>query len=67
MELVILGLIIGLGISYLISQRFSLSKKKNLVEKQSVILLDKIKKVSNRITDCFSTKFFRKTICYSVR
>jgi len=50
MELVILGLIIGLGISYLISQRFSLSKKKNLVEKQSVILLDKIKKVSKLIT-----------------
>ncbi|MCL7762356.1 DUF4230 domain-containing protein [Polaribacter sp. Z014] len=50
MELIILGLIIGLGISYLISQRFSLSKKKNLVEKQSVILLDKIKKVSKLIT-----------------
>lgn len=43
-------MIIGLGISYLISQRFSLSKKKNLVEKQSVILLDKIKKVSKLIT-----------------
>ncbi|WP_343328711.1 DUF4230 domain-containing protein [Polaribacter staleyi] len=50
MELVILGLVIGLGISYLISQKFSLSKKKSLTEKQSVILLDKIKKVSKLIT-----------------
>jgi len=50
MELIILGLVIGLGVSYVISQRFSLSKKKNLVEKQSVILLDKIKKVSKLIT-----------------
>ncbi|WP_158839373.1 DUF4230 domain-containing protein [Polaribacter sp. L3A8] len=50
MELVILGLVIGLGISYVISQRFSLSKKKSLTEKQSVILLDKIKKVSKLIT-----------------
>jgi len=50
MELIILGLIIGLGISYLISKRFSVSKKKDLVEKQSVILLDKIKKVSKLIT-----------------
>ncbi|WP_373941543.1 DUF4230 domain-containing protein [Polaribacter sejongensis] len=50
MELIILGLIIGLGISYVISKRFSVSKKKDLVEKQSVILLDKIKKVSKLIT-----------------
>ncbi|WP_299063028.1 DUF4230 domain-containing protein [uncultured Polaribacter sp.] len=50
MELIILGLIVGLGISYLISQKFSLSKKKNLTEKQSVILLDKIRKVSKLIT-----------------
>lgn len=50
MELIILGLIIGLGVSYLISKRFSVSKKKDLVEKQSVILLDKIKKVSKLIT-----------------
>lgn len=50
MELVILGLVIGLGVSYVISQRFSLSKKKSLTEKQSVILLDKIKKVSKLIT-----------------
>ncbi|OAD45525.1 DUF4230 domain-containing protein [Polaribacter atrinae] len=50
MELIILGLVIGLGISYVISKRFSVSKKKNLVEKQSVILLDKIKKVSKLIT-----------------
>lgn len=50
MELIILGLIVGLGISFLISQRFSLSKKKSLSEKQSVILLDKIKKVSKLIT-----------------
>jgi hypothetical protein len=50
MELIILGLIVGLGISYLISQKFSLSKKKSLSEKQSVILLDKIKKVSKLIT-----------------
>ncbi|MGJ8745446.1 DUF4230 domain-containing protein [Polaribacter sp.] len=50
MELIIIGLVAGLGISYLISQRFSLSRKKSLTEKQSVILLDKIKKVSKLIT-----------------
>ena len=50
MDLLILGLVVGLGISYFISQKFSLSKKKKLTEKQSVILLDKIKKVSKLIT-----------------
>lgn len=50
MDLIILGLIVGLGISFLISQKFSLSKKKSLTEKQSVILLDKIRKVSKLIT-----------------
>ncbi|WP_298882352.1 DUF4230 domain-containing protein [uncultured Polaribacter sp.] len=50
MELIILGLVVGFGVSFLISQKFSLSKKKSLTEKQSVILLDKIRKVSKLIT-----------------
>jgi hypothetical protein len=50
MELIILGLIGGLGISYFLSQKFSLSNKKSLTKKQSVILLDKIRKVSKLIT-----------------
>ena len=50
MELIILGLISGLGISFFISKKFSLSNKKRLTKKQSVILLDKIKKVSKLIT-----------------
>ncbi|MGB0880032.1 MAG: DUF4230 domain-containing protein [Polaribacter sp.] len=50
MELLFLGLAGGLGISYLVYHRFSLTRKKSLTEKQSVILLDKIKKVSKLIT-----------------
>ncbi|CAM1347884.1 DUF4230 domain-containing protein [Tenacibaculum insulae] len=50
MELLFLGLIGGAIISYFIFQKFSLANKKSLTEKQSVILLDKIKKVSKLIT-----------------
>ncbi|TYP99426.1 uncharacterized protein DUF4230 [Tenacibaculum adriaticum] len=50
MELLFLGLAIGAIISYFIFQKFTSVKKKNLTEKQSVILLDKIKKVSKLIT-----------------
>jgi len=50
MELLFLGLAGGAIVSYFIFQKFSLTNKKNLTEKQSVILLDKIKKVSKLIT-----------------
>ncbi|MDO6599442.1 DUF4230 domain-containing protein [Tenacibaculum sp. 1_MG-2023] len=50
MELLFLGLIGGAIISYFIFLRFSFSKKRNLTEKQSVILLDKIKRVLKLIT-----------------
>lgn len=50
MELLFAGLIGGSIISYFILQRFSVSKKRSITEKQSVVLLDKIKKVSKLIT-----------------
>ena len=50
MELLFIGLIGGAVLSYFIFQRFSLTRKKSLTERQSVILLDKIKKVSKLIT-----------------
>ena len=50
MELLFLGLISGAIISYFIFQKFSSLSKKKLTENQSVILLDKIKKVSKLIT-----------------
>ena len=50
MELLFLGLIGGAIISYFIFLKFSFSKKKNITEKQSVILLDKIKRVLKLIT-----------------
>lgn len=50
MELLFLGLVSGLGVSYFIFHQLSLARKKSLTEKQSVILLDKIKKVSKLIT-----------------
>lgn len=50
MELLFLGLISGAVISYFILKKFSSTSKKSLVEKQSVILLDKIKRVSKLIT-----------------
>ncbi|CAM1355243.1 MULTISPECIES: DUF4230 domain-containing protein [Tenacibaculum] len=50
MELLFLGLAGGAIASYFIFQKFALSSKKNLTQKQSVVLLDKIKKVSKLIT-----------------
>ena len=50
MELLFLGLAGGAIISYFIFQKFSYRTKRNLTEKQSVVLLDKIKKVSKLIT-----------------
>ena len=50
MELLFLGLIGGAIISYFIFQKFSSVSKKKLTENQSVLLLDKIKKVSKLIT-----------------
>ena len=50
MELLFLGLAIGAVISYFTFQKFSHKTQKNLTEKQSIILLDKIKKVSKLIT-----------------
>lgn len=50
MELLFLGLIAGAIVSYFILKRFSISNKRSITEKQSVVLLDKIKKVSKLIT-----------------
>ncbi len=50
MELLFLGLAGGAVISYFIFQKFSSVSRKSLTEKQSVVLLDKIKKVSKLIT-----------------
>lgn len=50
MELLFLGLVGGAIISYFIFLKFSFASKRSLTEKQSVILLDKIKKVSKLIT-----------------
>lgn len=50
MELLFLGLAVGAVISYFVFLKFSYKTKKKLTEKQSVILLDKIKKVSKLIT-----------------
>ncbi|WP_369047851.1 DUF4230 domain-containing protein [Tenacibaculum sp. UWU-22] len=50
MELFFVGLIIGSIVSYFILLRFSVKSKRSLTEKQSVILLDKVKKVSKLIT-----------------
>ncbi|MDY0780287.1 DUF4230 domain-containing protein [Tenacibaculum sp. IB213877] len=50
MELLFIGLALGAIASYFIFQKFSSVQKKHLTEKQSFILLDKIKKVSKLIT-----------------
>lgn len=50
MELLFLGLAGGAVVSYFILQKFSSVQKKHLIENQSVILLDKIKKVTKLIT-----------------
>ena len=50
MELLFLGLVFGAVASYFIFLKFSFKSKKQLTEKQSVVLLDKIKKVSKLIT-----------------
>ena len=50
MELLFLGLALGAIGSFFIFQKFTAVKKKTLTEQQSVILLDKIKKVSKLIT-----------------
>ncbi len=50
MELLFFGLALGAIISYFIFQKFSIVKSKNLTESQSVVLLDKIKKVTKLIT-----------------
>ena len=50
MELLFLGLAAGSVASYFILSKFSSTSKKKLTENQSVVLLDKIKKVSKLIT-----------------
>ena len=50
MELLFLGLAFGAVASYFIFQKFSSKKSKSLTESQSVILLDKIKKVAKLVT-----------------
>ncbi|CAM1350383.1 DUF4230 domain-containing protein [Tenacibaculum crassostreae] len=50
MELLFLGLAAGAIISYFLFKKFTSVSKKSLTEKQSVVLLDKIKKVSKLIT-----------------
>lgn len=50
MEFLFFGLAVGAVISYFIFQKFSSVKDHRLIEKQSVLLLDKIKRVSKFIT-----------------
>ncbi|MFV0248070.1 MAG: DUF4230 domain-containing protein [Tenacibaculum sp.] len=50
MDLLFLGILSGFAISYFIFQRYTQASKKSLTEKQSVVLLDKIKKVVKLIT-----------------
>jgi len=50
MELLFLGLAFGAVASYFIFQKFSSNKRKSLTESQSVVLLDKIKKVAKLVT-----------------
>lgn len=50
MELLFLGLIGGAVLSYFIFKRFSFKRNRTKTEEQSVILLEKIKKVSKLIT-----------------
>lgn len=50
MELLFVGLLFGAVLSYFIFRRFAFTHNKNLTEKQSVVLLEKIKKVSKLIT-----------------
>ncbi len=50
MELLFIGLAGGAIVSYLLFQKFAVATKKKITHKQSVILLDKIKKVSKLIT-----------------
>lgn len=50
MELLFLGLAGGAIISYFVFKKFTYRTNKNLTEKQSIVLLDKIKKVSKLIT-----------------
>ena len=50
MELLFTGLIVGAIASFFVFKKFALTKQKSLTESQSVVLLDKIKKVSKLIT-----------------
>ncbi len=50
MELLFAGLLFGAIASFFIFKRFSIQRTKNLTENQSVVLLDKIKKVAKLVT-----------------
>ncbi len=50
MELLFLGLAFGAVVSFFVFQKFTKFKTKSLAQSQSVILLDKIKKVTKLIT-----------------
>lgn len=50
MELLFIGLLFGAVASFFIFKRFSVRKSKSLTENQSVVLLDKIKKVAKLVT-----------------
>lgn len=50
MELLFIGLAIGAIISFFVFKKYTSSNRKNITEKQSVVLLDKIRKVSKLIT-----------------
>ena len=50
MELLFLGLAFGAVASYFIFQKFSVKKNKSITQNQSVVLLDKIKKVAKLVT-----------------
>ncbi|PQJ21042.1 DUF4230 domain-containing protein [Tenacibaculum sp. SG-28] len=50
MELLFIGLAIGAIISFFVFKKYTSFNRKNITEKQSVVLLDKIRKVSKLIT-----------------
>ncbi|WP_378186353.1 DUF4230 domain-containing protein [Aquimarina sp. W85] len=50
MELLFIGLLVGVLLAYIIFNRFSAAKRKSSIETQSVVLMEKIKSVCKLVT-----------------